>query len=127
MLVDNVKKAAIGVYFRWFLGDLTLKNLQPIFEQLSRCRVHLDETQNLVWPVVFFYPQYSTMDFVQNFCETDTLSTHINEIFATYPEWDLNREYKPGCLNVYVRNSTKTQVSLIDSKQTLNELLKREG
>lgn len=45
--------------------------LQPVLPQLEAHRVHLDEQKQLVWPVVFMYPEYKIMDFIQEFCEAE--------------------------------------------------------
>lgn len=37
----------------------------------SGAKVHFDEHGDLVWPVVFYYPEYSESDFIANFHEKD--------------------------------------------------------
>lgn len=50
--------------------------LEPCLPQLVHSRVFIqDETNCLVWPVVFVYPEYKIMDYIQQFSEQDRYNT----------------------------------------------------
>lgn len=50
---------------------INLEQLDPYFPQLIHNRVHLDDTGELVWPVILVYPEYQIMDYIQEFKETN--------------------------------------------------------
>lgn len=49
----------------------SIQDLEVHFPALAESKVHLDDKNNLVWPVVLLYPEYQTMDFIQSFPEND--------------------------------------------------------
>lgn len=69
MLLNEIKNRNIKIDST--NGSLALQDLEVHFPALVDSKVHLDEKNNLVWPVVFLYPEYQTMDFVQSFPEND--------------------------------------------------------
>lgn len=82
----------------------------------------------LVWPVVFLYPEYKTSDMIQEFNETTILYTHLVEIFAERPEWDVEGKYNADSVNVYFESINEyksgTKVTKIDPRTcTLFEAL----
>lgn len=48
---------------------LELKDLEPQVPQIAQSRVHFDEKDKLVWPVMILYPETHQTDFIQNFHE----------------------------------------------------------
>ncbi|KAF0755118.1 tetratricopeptide repeat protein 4 isoform X1 [Aphis craccivora] len=82
----------------------------------------------LVWPVVFLYPEYKTSDMIQEFNETTILYTHLVEIFAERPEWDVEGKYNADSVNVYFESVNEyksgTKITKIDPRTcTLFEAL----
>lgn len=55
---------------------LDLKDLEPQVPQIAQSRVHFDEKDKLVWPVMILYPETQQTDFIQNFHE-DTMYVFI--------------------------------------------------
>jgi tetratricopeptide (TPR) repeat protein len=105
-------------------GDnLTLSKLEPQFPQLFNSRVYINESGNLVWPVIFFYPEYKIMDYIQHFNEQNTFMEQLVHVFETSPEWDEERKYKVNNLNVYFENEKRKNVK-VDVSKTLLEILK---
>lgn len=51
---------------------LDLKDLEPQVPQIAQSRVHFDEKNKLVWPVMILYPETQQTDFIQNFHEATT-------------------------------------------------------
>lgn len=48
-----------------------MDDLVPVLPQLRDHVVHFNEDGKLVWPVVFMYPEYKVMDFIQGFAEDE--------------------------------------------------------
>ncbi|XP_066148808.1 DNA polymerase interacting tetratricopeptide repeat-containing, protein of 47 kDa [Euwallacea fornicatus] len=108
-------------------GNINLSQLEPYFPELAQYKVSLNkESNSLVWPVVFVYPEYKIMDYVQQFNEHDSISEHLNIIFETYPEWDQQKKYAPGNINVYFENLEQKLVK-VDDKKPLGEVLMNPG
>lgn len=53
-------------------GGVTLDDFEPVLPQFRDFKVHLNEDNRLVWPVVFMIPEYKLMDFIQEFNEDET-------------------------------------------------------
>ncbi|RIA99656.1 hypothetical protein C1645_684710 [Glomus cerebriforme] len=71
---------------------------QPSIEK----SVRLDkETNSLVWPVFFLYPEYKESDFIESFDEETTFLDHLKVIFEQYAPWDNEKKYIPSQLLVY--------------------------
>lgn len=102
--------------------------LEPQCPQLAKYTVHFGDTVNLIWPVIFVYPQYQILDYIQEFCETDLFVGHLETIFATYPEWDQQRQYRSDNVNVYVeRENGGSKLVKIDVNRSLGDLLTIPG
>lgn len=70
----------------------------------SNFTVHLDDCNNLIWPVLFVYPEFKTTDFVEQFDETSSFLDHLSVMFEQKADWDLKHEYKVDFLEVYFEN-----------------------
>src|SRR5438270_6856026 len=56
--------------------------------------VHLDpESQQLIWPVFFLYPEYKESDFITSFNEDTTFLDHLEVIFEYPAPWDVDNRY----------------------------------
>lgn len=107
-----------------FVGGVTLEKLEPVFPQLMQHRVHFDENQHLVWPVVFLYPEYKTMDYIQGFNEKIKLINMFETVFSEVSEWDIEEKYKPELINVYYE-TLANKIVKIPTDITLEEILSR--
>ncbi|XP_076254698.1 DNA polymerase interacting tpr containing protein of 47kD isoform X2 [Rhynchophorus ferrugineus] len=104
-------------------GNIHLSLLEPCFPQLANCRVSLDTDSNLlIWPVVFVYPEYKIMDYIQQFPEDVCFYEQLKIVFETFPEWDKNHEYTVEALNVYFETEGQ-KIIKIDLQKTLSEIL----
>nr|CAG8583942.1 12333_t:CDS:2 [Entrophospora candida] len=57
--------------------------------------VHLHpESQQLIWPVFFLYPEYKESDFVAAFNEDTTFLDHLEVIFENPAPWDVDGKYR---------------------------------
>ncbi|KAJ3652544.1 hypothetical protein Zmor_018499 [Zophobas morio] len=124
----NIITAIVGRGIRVQGGsdNLSLISLEPHFPQLFDKRVSIDENERLVWPVIFFYPEYKIMDYIQEFNEENTFFEQLTHVFENYPEWDEERKYKAENLNVYFEDEKKRNVQ-VDVNKTLLEILKLKG
>ncbi|GBB84267.1 hypothetical protein RclHR1_01090006 [Rhizophagus clarus] len=74
--------------------------------QTSLKSVRLDkETNNLIWPVFFLYPEYKESDFIESFNEETTFLDHLKVMFEQYAPWDNEKKYTPPQLLVYFEYS----------------------
>eukprot|EP00250_Pteridium_aquilinum_P032871 c4855_g1_i1 orf=110-1183(+) len=56
----------------------------------------LDDSKLLHWPVLLLYPEFMASDFIEDFCEFDSFSSHLDIIFgpdAAPPPWDSKHDY----------------------------------
>ncbi|KAK9886339.1 hypothetical protein WA026_015852 [Henosepilachna vigintioctopunctata] len=103
-------------------SGLSLDRLEPCFPQLFGHRVHMDEKKHLIWPVVFLYPEYKMMDYIQEFNETHTFEEQLQQVFETSPEWDVKSLYTPYTLNIYFETPNK-KLRTIKLSDTLGMVL----
>ena len=86
--------------------------------------VHLNENGNLIWPVIFLYPEYGQTDFIESFNENDTFKQHLIAMFGNEPPgWDVNHKYKVGNISVGYQSQFTGEMVKIDSNRTLKEIL----
>ena len=64
-------------------------------------------TNEIIFPVIFLYPEYDQSDFVQNFSEYLTFRDQLEVLFpvAGSCEWDARREYVVDRLAVYLQTN----------------------
>src|ERR1700722_3972980 len=80
---------------------------QPSLEK----SVRLDkETNTLIWPVFFLYPEYKESDFIESFNEETTFLDHLKVIFEQYAPWDNEKKYITSQLLVYFEYNSPTTV-----------------
>ncbi|KAI4455293.1 tetratricopeptide repeat protein 4 [Holotrichia oblita] len=124
LLLEEIRSRNINIDSK--NNSLSIQDLEVHFPALVENKVHLDEENNLVWPVVFLYPEYQTMDFVQSFPENNLLIYYVNEIFSNPAEWDTEKKYTPDKVNVYFENSKLRKVYPVDTQSTLKQILQHE-
>jgi hypothetical protein len=86
---------------------------------------HFD-SEVLVFPVFFLYPQYATSDIIAEFAEDTPFATHLEVMFppqAPHPDWDSNHEYTVSRLVVYAMTKTM-RVLKIGKKMNLKDVFK---
>uniref|UniRef100_T1J1X9 Cns1/TTC4 wheel domain-containing protein n=1 Tax=Strigamia maritima TaxID=126957 RepID=T1J1X9_STRMM len=104
-----------------------LEYLNSAHPHSSVTKVSLDENgKNLVWPVIFLYPEYGQMDFIEKFHENTTFQDHLETIFGPdipAPPWDESENYKNGVLEIYFEDvPTNSLVSILNSKTLLHAI-----
>ncbi|XP_050458502.1 DNA polymerase interacting tetratricopeptide repeat-containing, protein of 47 kDa [Cataglyphis hispanica] len=103
---------------------LDLKDLEPQVPQIAQSRVHFDEKNKLVWPVMILYPETQQTDFIQNFHEATMLIEQLIELFEEPPEWDVEHHYTVDNINVYFEGKNKCSIHKVDIQLTLDEILR---
>lgn len=104
-------------------NTLNIAQLEPNFPELAHRPVCLDSNNRLYWPVVFMYPEYKIMDFIQDFCEDDIFFDHILDVFQEVPPWDEQKKYLPHALNVYYENQKIERIFKVDTSKRLGDIL----
>ncbi len=75
-----------------------------------------DESTPVIFPVFLLYPAHSQSDLITQFNETNSLDDHLSVMFPSSPadtsgpgwcDWDTNRNYWTGNLNVYMETAGK--------------------
>ncbi|KAL5068020.1 hypothetical protein RYX36_018907 [Vicia faba] len=63
----------------------------------------LDKTNILHWPVLLLYAEVMSSDFIEDFCETDMFSDHLDMVFAEDQplSWDVENNYKREFIELY--------------------------
>jgi len=88
--------------------------------------VYLNQFNQLVWPVLFIYPEYGQTDFIEEFLEDDRFIDHIRVMFGSKdnrPHWDVENKYLPN--NVRLAYKSGDELKSIDTKSTLRDVLTR--
>ncbi|KAF8111592.1 hypothetical protein N665_0074s0119 [Sinapis alba] len=74
----------------------------------------LDQNNILHWPVLLLYAEAMTSDFVEDFCETDMFSTHLDMMFSDDSPplpWDKNHDYTREAIELYYEASSGTPLT----------------
>ncbi|KAG5130117.1 hypothetical protein GLYMA_13G127800v4 [Glycine max] len=63
----------------------------------------LDKSNILHWPVLLLYAEVMSSDFIEDFCETDMFSVHLDMIFSEDQplSWDVENNYKREFIELY--------------------------
>lgn len=80
-LLETISQKGINLELTNDKQKLELKDLEPQVPQIAQSRVHFDDKDKLVWPVMILYPETQQTDFIQNFHE-DTL--YVFFLFQIY-------------------------------------------
>ncbi|KAG9307749.1 hypothetical protein G9A89_023314 [Geosiphon pyriformis] len=86
------------------------------------------ETQQLIWPVFFLYPEYKESDFIIRFNEESTFLDHLEVMFGERAPWDTEGKYSPKNLDIYFEFSPeeigmKPTLIKVGKKSSLREAL----
>jgi len=69
----------------------------------STSKVHLDDKDQLHWPVMFVYEEYAQVDYIEDFMEDNTFSDHLGVMFPgnEFPDWDVHKKYSRPDIEIY--------------------------
>ncbi|KYN13456.1 Tetratricopeptide repeat protein 4 [Trachymyrmex cornetzi] len=123
-LLETISRKGINLELTNDKQKLELRDLEPQVPQIAQSRVHFDEKDKLVWPVMILYPETQQTDFIQNFHEDTLLIDQLIELFEEPPEWDVKHRYTIENINVYFEGKNKCSIHKIDIQLTLDEILR---
>ncbi|KAM3731212.1 hypothetical protein ACB098_12G145600 [Castanea mollissima] len=87
------------------IEDRGLKIGKAMFQELTGLRKPtLDNNNILHWPVLLLYAEVMSSDFIEDFCETDMFSAHLDMMFSdTCPPlpWDKESNYTRESIELY--------------------------
>lgn len=75
-LLEMISQEGINLELINNKQKLELSDLEPQVPQIAQNRVHFDEKDKLVWPVMILYPETQQTDFIQN-CHEDTMYVFV--------------------------------------------------
>ncbi|KAI9295661.1 TPR-like protein [Neoconidiobolus thromboides FSU 785] len=87
------------------------------------------ESQQLIWPVFFLYPEYKESDFIEKYYENNTFKDHLEVMFEQPAPWDdqNNPKYTVENIEIYFEsfpsNATKPKLFKVGKGLTLNKVL----
>jgi len=106
-ILDEIRSRGIKVEQKKGV-ELSLSDLEPCHPAAVQNPVHLDSnTGELVFPVLFLYPEFGETDFIEEFRESEALQQHIEVMFGEgveRPPWDTENRYRPASLVVYLES-----------------------
>lgn len=95
--------AAKGILFA--MEDRKLKMGKASFQELTGLKKpSLDEDKILHWPVLLLYAEVMSSDIIEDFCETDMFSAHLDMMFSeSYLPlpWDKDNAYTREAVELY--------------------------
>ncbi|GKE68150.1 hypothetical protein Tco_1526222, partial [Tanacetum coccineum] len=88
------------------IEDRGLKIGKAMFQELTGLKKPiLDKDRILHWPVLLLYAEVMSSDFIEDFCETDMFTAHLDLIsFLTHAEslpWDKENAYTRDAIELY--------------------------
>ncbi|KAF6144394.1 hypothetical protein GIB67_024621 [Kingdonia uniflora] len=100
------------------LGKATYKELTGIRKPV------LDKNNILHWPVVLLYPEVMSSDFIEDFCEIDMFSTHLDMMFSESSlalPWDKEHTYTREAVELYYEVGSGAGLSRLEVVRHLVE------
>lgn len=101
--------------------------LRPLHPALADHRVHLAENgEDLVWPVMFLYPEVMDSDSIQQFEENDTFEDHLSAMFdksAEQPQWNADGHYSADKLNIWYKDINSNALVNVSLQTTLKKVI----
>lgn len=83
----------------------------------------LDKNNILHWPVIFLYAESMSSDIIEDFCETDMFSIHLDMMFSESSQplpWDTKNTYSRDAVELYYERGAGLCLS---KKEILSNLL----
>ncbi|XP_071738138.1 uncharacterized protein [Rutidosis leptorrhynchoides] len=106
------------------IEDRGLKIGKAMFQELTGLQKPiLDEDRILHWPVLLLYAEVMSSDFIEDFCETDMFSAHLDLMFsdgAAPLPWDKENAYTRDSIELYYEAGSGVCLS---KKEIMSNLL----
>lgn len=90
-------------------------------------QINNEKKSELIWPVIFLYPEVGQTDFIKEFYESSTFYEHLNIMFSKSPDWDNKKIYNPRSIQIYYENRKKGKLMKIEKQMKLVDSLNKEG
>lgn len=92
------------------IEDRGLKTGKAMYQELTGLKKPLLDNDNILhWPVLLLYAEVMSSDFIEDFCETDMFSAHLDMMFSeSCPSlpWDKENAYTRETVELYYEAST---------------------
>lgn len=107
--------------------NLRIEWSQRPFEPVGEFCVTLDqESKELIWPVVFLYPEFKQSDIVQCFYENSSFRDQLEDILSSPAPWDPEFNYTLSSAQVFYESQDNRLVA-VDLNQCLKNVLEEPG
>ncbi|KAK3850514.1 hypothetical protein Pcinc_042787 [Petrolisthes cinctipes] len=106
--------------------SITLSDLEPCHPAAQGSRVHINECNELVWPVMLLYPEYQETDIIQHFSENDRIIDQLEAVFGDNvppAPWDQQHKYRLQNLHVFFEDRQRAKLCRVDAHVTLAQTL----
>ncbi|XP_068238262.1 tetratricopeptide repeat protein 4-like [Palaemon carinicauda] len=106
-------------------SSIKLSDLEPCHPVAQGSCVHFGENGELLWPVMFIYPEYQETDFIQEFSENDCIADHLDVMFgpdASPAPWDSDHKYVSKNLRVFFEDKDN-KLCKVDTRCSLLQVL----
>ncbi len=112
----------------WLLAKLKtdLLSQQHFLGTAGDRKPHVDPQGLVHWPVLFYYPEAGQQDAIEDFCESDSLTEHLDAMFspmASPLEWDEQHNFTRERLELYYLSHAATPLK----QQELTEVSRTGG
>nr|XP_015917049.1 tetratricopeptide repeat protein 4 isoform X2 [Parasteatoda tepidariorum] len=122
--LEVVKKVIAERKIQLGSNNLDFENVQTICPSAVSARVHLDQDNKLVWPVMILYPEYGTSDYIQEFHEESVFLDHFEVMFQDPPGWDQDGKYSLENLQIsFMDNAPSVEIITVKITDTLKNVL----
>ncbi|GMP90529.1 hypothetical protein CsSME_00041614 [Camellia sinensis var. sinensis] len=106
------------------IEDRNLKIGKASFQELTGSKKPILDKDNILhWPVLILYAEIMTSDIIEDFCETDMFSEHLDMMFlesAPPLPWDKENNYTRDAVELYYEAGSEVCLS---KKEILRSLL----
>lgn len=105
-----------------------LKLGRAMYQELTGVKMPLlDESGILRWPVLFLYPETMSSDLIEEFCETDLFSAHLDMMYSESSStlaWDNENAYTREAIELYYQADRGV---LLSNRKVLEYLLQENA
>lgn len=103
--VEVSKAVAVAEGLFSAFKDRRIKYGKAMYQELTgKKKPMLDKNNILHWPVLLLYPEVMSSDIIEDFCETDMFSVHLDIMFSDSSPplpWDTENAYTRDALELY--------------------------
>ncbi|XP_074348348.1 uncharacterized protein LOC141687090 [Apium graveolens] len=101
------------------IEDRGVKFGRAMFQELTGVKKPMLDKDNILhWPVLLLYAEVMSSDFIEDFCETDMFSAHLDMMFSEDSPplpWDRENAYKREAIELYYEAASGVRLSKKDS------------